>query len=56
MYFKGVGIPKKELEKVFERFHRVETTAGRSYEGTGIGLSLTQELVAISFIYFPFYK
>ncbi len=31
----GVGIPENELEKVFERFHRVEGVHGRSHEGTG---------------------
>ncbi|PJJ79265.1 ATP-binding protein [Mucilaginibacter auburnensis] len=41
----GVGIPEKELPYMFERFHRVENTAGRTHEGTGIGLSLVHELV-----------
>ncbi|MFD0751892.1 ATP-binding protein [Mucilaginibacter calamicampi] len=41
----GVGIPEKELPNMFERFHRVENTAGRTHEGTGIGLSLVHELV-----------
>jgi len=41
----GVGIPKEELPKMFQRFHRVESTTGRSYEGTGIGLSLVKELL-----------
>src|SRR6185295_5148968 len=31
--------------RVFERFHRVEGARGRSFEGTGIGLALVQELV-----------
>ncbi len=43
----GVGIPQKELPNMFERFHRVENVVGRSYEGTGIGLSLTKELVQL---------
>lgn len=43
----GVGIPEAELPKVFQRFHRIEGTRGRSYEGTGIGLALVQELVKI---------
>jgi PAS domain S-box-containing protein len=43
----GVGIPSTELPKVFERFHRIEGTAGRSIEGTGIGLALVQELVKL---------
>ncbi|ABF41400.1 multi-sensor signal transduction histidine kinase [Candidatus Koribacter versatilis Ellin345] len=41
----GVGIPPNELPRVFERFHRVEGAKGRSFEGSGIGLSLVQELV-----------
>jgi PAS domain S-box-containing protein len=41
----GVGIPVKELPHMFERFHRIENTAGRTHEGTGIGLSLVNELV-----------
>jgi len=43
----GVGIPAKELPNMFERFHRVENTVGRTYEGTGIGLSLIKELVKL---------
>lgn len=41
----GGGIPAVELPRLFERFHRVEGARGRSYEGTGIGLALVQELV-----------
>jgi PAS domain S-box-containing protein len=41
----GIGIPEKELPHMFERFHRVENSAGRTHEGTGIGLSLVHELV-----------
>lgn len=41
----GVGIPAEELPHMFERFHRVQNPSGRTYEGTGIGLSLTKELV-----------
>jgi signal transduction histidine kinase len=43
----GVGIPEKEIPRMFERFHRIANAAGRSYEGTGIGLSLVAELVKI---------
>ncbi|MET0323434.1 MAG: ATP-binding protein [Duganella sp.] len=43
----GGGIPPAELPRVFERFHRVEGVQGRSYEGTGIGLALIQELVRL---------
>ena len=43
----GSGIPDAELPRVFERFHRVEGAQGRSFEGTGIGLALIQELVKL---------
>lgn len=43
----GVGIPADQVDKVFERFHRVQHVKGRSQEGTGIGLSLVQELVKL---------
>jgi PAS domain S-box-containing protein len=43
----GVGIPEEELPRMFERFHRVDNSRGRTYEGTGIGLALVQELVKL---------
>jgi PAS domain S-box-containing protein len=43
----GSGIPEHELPRLFERFHRVEGTKGRTHEGTGIGLALVQELVRL---------
>jgi PAS domain S-box-containing protein len=41
----GTGIPTNELPRIFERFHRVQGARGRTYEGSGIGLSLVEELV-----------
>jgi PAS domain S-box-containing protein len=43
----GIGIPESDLPHVFERFHRVEGARGRTYEGTGIGLALVQELAKL---------
>jgi PAS domain S-box-containing protein len=43
----GVGIPHEELPRMFERFHRIEHTRGRTHEGTGIGLALVHELVKL---------
>jgi signal transduction histidine kinase len=43
----GTGIPKAELPRMFERFHRVAGARGRSFEGSGIGLSLVHELVRL---------
>ncbi|NOK18100.1 ATP-binding protein [Corallococcus carmarthensis] len=43
----GSGIPAGELPHIFERFHRVENARSRSHEGSGIGLSLVQELAKL---------
>jgi PAS domain S-box-containing protein len=43
----GVGIPAAELPRLFERFHRVSGARSRTYEGSGIGLALVQELVKL---------
>jgi signal transduction histidine kinase len=43
----GTGIPEADLPRIFERFHRVEGAAGRTHEGTGIGLSLVRELAQL---------
>jgi PAS domain S-box-containing protein len=43
----GVGIADRELPRLFDRFHRVENSQGRSFEGSGIGLSLVKELVEL---------
>lgn len=43
----GVGIPAEEMPRLFDRFHRIEGTRGRSFEGSGIGLALVHELVTL---------
>ncbi|WP_449410007.1 sensor histidine kinase [Methylobacterium komagatae] len=43
----GTGIPAEELPRLFERFHRVGGARGRTFEGSGIGLALVQELVKL---------
>jgi signal transduction histidine kinase/DNA-binding response OmpR family regulator len=45
VYDTGTGIPASELPHLFERFRRVDGARGRSFEGSGIGLALVQELV-----------
>ncbi len=43
----GVGITKENLDKIFDRFYRVEGEWEKDGRGTGIGLSLTQEFVTL---------
>ncbi|RKH57453.1 ATP-binding response regulator [Corallococcus llansteffanensis] len=43
----GTGIPAEALPHLFQRFYRVAGAQGRSFEGSGIGLSLVQELVKL---------
>ncbi len=43
----GTGIPESELPHLFERFYRIKGAQGRTFEGSGIGLSLVQELARL---------
>ncbi|MBY8849492.1 SpoIIE family protein phosphatase [Saccharothrix sp. MB29] len=43
----GVGVPAREMPRLFERFHRIENARSRSNEGSGIGLALVRELVGL---------
>ncbi|MFL0605188.1 ATP-binding protein [Cylindrospermopsis raciborskii] len=43
----GIGIPEEKLPLVFEKFQQVDASYHRPYEGTGIGLALTKQIVEL---------
>jgi signal transduction histidine kinase len=43
----GIGLKKEDLERIFQPFEQVDNSASRRFQGTGLGLSLTKNLVEL---------
>jgi signal transduction histidine kinase len=43
----GIGIPPRELPRIFERFYQVETHLTRRYGGMGLGLSVAKAMIEL---------
>ena len=42
---RGIGIPKKSLNKIWERFYKTDLSRGKDKKGTGLGLAIVKEII-----------
>lgn len=43
----GIGIPRKDLNKIWERFYKSDLSRGKDKKGTGLGLSIVKEIIQV---------
>ena len=41
----GIGIPKKDMQKIWERFYKTDLSRGKDKRGTGLGLSIVKGII-----------
>lgn len=46
VYDTGIGISSEKINEIFEPFHQLDGSATRRYSGTGLGLAMTQQIIA----------
>jgi len=41
----GIGIPKEEIERIFDKFYQIDSSLSREYPGVGLGLTVSKSIV-----------